>query len=99
MITKHRELALYGLMSSIAVASLASPVTLSAEGDAIPFFGLQLPAVVDANKALARRTEEVHEYAGDGRLLPHRSTCDAATLFHHCVRQATRYGESCYRLD
>jgi cytochrome b561 len=77
------ELALYALM---IVLPLLGWVTLSAEGEAIPFFGLQLPAVVDANKALAERTEEVHEtLATVGYFLIGLHAI--AALFHHYVRR------------
>lgn len=43
---------------------LAMPVlgwlTLSAKGKAIPFFGLQLPALIGADKPLAGRIEDLH---------------------------------------
>lgn len=79
MIATTVELALYGLM---IVLPLLGWVTLSAEGEAIPFFGLQLPAVVDVNEALAKRTEEVHEtLATVGYFLIGLHAI--AALFHH----------------
>ena len=83
MIASTVELALYGLMIVLPVLGW---VTLSAEGEAIPFFGLQLPAVVDANKALAERTEEVHEtLATVGYFLIGLHAI--AALFHHYVQR------------
>lgn len=38
--------------------------TLSAEGDPVPFFGLELPALVDPDKVLSGRLEEMHEIGG-----------------------------------
>lgn len=77
------ELALYGLM---IVLPLLGWITLSAEGDAIPFFGLQLPALVNANEALADRTEEVHEtLATVGYFLI--ALHAIAALFHHYVQR------------
>jgi cytochrome b561 len=59
---------------------------LSAKGEAVPFFGLQLPAVVDANEALAERTEAVHEtLATVGYFLIGLHAI--AALFHHYVRR------------
>ena len=83
MIATAVELALYGLMIVLPVLGW---VTLSAEGEAIPFFGLQLPALVDANKALAERTEEVHEtLATVGYFLIGLHAM--AALFHHYVQR------------
>jgi len=83
MIANTVELALYGLM---IVLPLLGWVTLSAEGEAIPFFGLQLPAVVVANEALAERTEKVHEtLATVGYFLIGLHAI--AALFHHYVRR------------
>ena len=83
MIANTVELALYALM---IVLPLLGWVTLSAEGEAIPFFGFQLPAVVDANKALAERTEEVHEtLATVGYFLIGLHAL--AALFHHYVQR------------
>jgi cytochrome b561 len=83
MIATSVELALYALM---IVLPLLGWVTLSAKGEAIPFFGLQLPAVVDANGALAERTEEVHEtLATVGYFLIGLHAI--AALFHHYVRR------------
>jgi cytochrome b561 len=77
------EFALYGLM---LVLPILGWITLSAEGDAIPFFGLQLPALVAENKALAERTEELHEsLATMGYFLIGLHA--AAALFHHYVRR------------
>lgn len=77
------ELALYALM---IVLPLLGWVMLSAEGKAIPFFGLQLPALVSADEALAERTKEVHEtLATIGYFLVGLHAL--AALFHHYVRR------------
>ena len=75
------HLALYGLMIAMP---LMGWVVLSAEGDAVPFFGLTLPPLVAANEGLAGRVEEVHEtlgVAGYWLIGLHA----AASLFHHYV--------------
>jgi cytochrome b561 len=36
-------------------------VILSAEGETIPFFGWQLPALIAPNEMLAEQVEEIHE--------------------------------------
>ena len=83
MIANAVELALYALM---IVLPLLGWVTLSAERQAIPFFGLQLPALVGANEILAERTEEVHEtLATVGYFLIGLHAI--AALFHHYVRR------------
>jgi cytochrome b561 len=77
------EFALYGLM---VVLPLLGWLTLSAEGDAIPFFGLQLPALVAKNEQLAERTEELHTaLATIGYFLIGLHA--AAALFHHYVQR------------
>jgi superoxide oxidase len=77
------ELALYGLM---IVLPILGWVTLSAEGKPIPYFGVQLPALVGESKALAERTEELHvTLATVGYFLIGLHA--AAALFHHYVRR------------
>lgn len=77
------ELALYCLM---VVLPILGWVTLSAEGKPIPFFGVQLPALVGESKQLAERTEELHEtLATIGYLLIGLHA--AAALFHHYVQR------------
>ena len=71
--------ALYVLMIGMP---LAGWLALSAEGEAIPFFGLQLPALIAENENLAEIINEVHEtgaVAGYFLIGLHA----AAALFHH----------------
>lgn len=57
---------------------------LSASGKPIPFFGLQLPALITESKGLADLLEEVHEAGGTvGYFLV--GLHSAAALFHHYV--------------
>ncbi len=59
-------------------------LTLSAKGDPIPFFGLQLPALLGQDKTLARSLKEIHETIGTvGYYLIGLHA--AAALFHHYV--------------
>lgn len=59
-------------------------LTLSASGKPIPFFGLQLPALVGPDKALAGSLKEIHETIGTaGYYLVGLHA--AAALFHHYV--------------
>lgn len=53
--------ALYALMIALP---LAGWIVLSAEGDPVPFYGLELPALTGPNKALAEQVEGLHELGG-----------------------------------
>jgi cytochrome b561 len=76
---KLGHLALYGLMIAMPIAGW---LILSGEGKAIPFFGLELPALIEPNKALAKNIEEVHETIGElGYFLI--GIHAVAALFHH----------------
>ena len=78
---KATHLALYILMIGMPVAGW---LVLSAEGKAIPFFGLELPPLVNENDALAEQVEEIHELGGIiGYWLIGLHT--AASLFHHYI--------------
>lgn len=73
--------ALYLLMIAMPAAGW---LILSAEGEAIPFFGFELPPLVAANEALAKQVEELHELGGTiGYWLIGLHA--AASLFHHYV--------------
>jgi P-type Ca2+ transporter type 2C len=75
------QLTLYVLM---IIMPLAGWLILSAEGKPIPFFGLQLPALVNENKNLAELTKEIHGTVGTvGYFLIGLHA--AAALFHHYV--------------
>lgn len=74
---------LYALLLAMPVAGW---LILSAEGKPIPFWGLELPALTGADKALAKQVEEVHETVGKiGYALI--ALHAAAALFHHHVRR------------
>lgn len=71
--------ALYALMLGMP---LAGWLLLSAAGKPIPFFGLQLPALIAASKSLADLIKEIHEIGGTvGYFLI--ALHAAAALFHH----------------
>jgi cytochrome b561 len=75
------HLALYAFM---IVMPLLGWLTLSAAGKPIPFFGLTLPALVGADKALADSFEEIHETIGSiGYYMVGLHA--VAALFHHYV--------------
>ena len=65
---------------------LAGWFMLSAAGKPIPFFGLELPALIGKNKELAGQIKEVHELVGTiGYYLI--GTHAAAALFHHYIKR------------
>lgn len=73
--------ALYLFMIGMPIAGW---LILSAEGEPIPFFGLELPPLVAPSEALAEQVEEIHETAGEvGYYLIGLHA--AAALFHHYV--------------
>jgi cytochrome b561 len=77
------HLTLYLLMIGMP---LAGWLILSAEGKPIPFFGLQLPALVSENKVLGDTIKEIHETGGTiGYYLIGLHA--AAALFHHYVKR------------
>lgn len=81
LFAKLIHVALYVLMIGMP---LAGWLILSAEGNPVPFFGLELPALVGENKDLAKVAEEIHETAGVvGYWLVGLHA--AAALFHHYV--------------
>jgi cytochrome b561 len=78
---KLMHVALYVLMIGLPVAGW---LILSASAKPVPFFGLQLPALVGENKALAEVFKEIHETGGTvGYFLIGLHA--AAALFHHYV--------------
>ena len=58
---KAMHLGLYVLMIGMP---LAGWLIVSAEGKAIPFFGIDLPPLTSANEGLAESVEELHELGG-----------------------------------
>jgi len=66
------------------VSGLGPNGTLSAKGKVIPFFGLELPPLIGADKALGRSLEDVHTTIGTfGYYLIGLHA--AAALFHHYI--------------
>lgn len=81
MSAKLAHIALYVLMIGMP---LLGWLLLSAAGKPIPFFGLELPALIEKNKALASSIKELHETIGVvGYYLI--ALHAAAALFHHHV--------------
>jgi cytochrome b561 len=77
------HLALYVFMVAMP---LLGWLLLSAEGKPVPFFGLQLPALVGSDPALAGSVEELHETIGTvGYYLVGLHA--TAALYHHYFRR------------
>ena len=75
------HVALYAFMIGMPIAGW---LILSAAGEPVPFFGLELPPLVSPDEALAEQVEEIHETVGEaGYYLIGLHA--AAALFHHYV--------------
>lgn len=75
------HVALYAL---ILIMPVGGWLILSAEGDTIPFWGLELPSLIGENETTAENIEEFHETLGTiGYFLIGFHTL--AALFHHYV--------------
>ena len=73
------HLAIYGWLIAMPIAGWT---ILSAEGDPIPFWGLNLPPLTSPDKVLADQVKELHETSGTiGYFL--LGLHAAAALFHH----------------
>ena len=80
-LAKATHFALYAFMLAMPILGWS---ILSAEGATIPFFGLELPALIGPSKALAGQIKEVHETIGTiGYFLIGLHAL--AALFHHYV--------------
>lgn len=79
---KLGHLVLYALMIGMP---LLGWLLLSAAGKPIPFFGLELPALIGPDKALASQLKQVHETVGElGYFLIAGHA--AAALYHHYIQ-------------
>lgn len=77
------HIALYLFM---IIMPLLGWLVLSAAGKPIPFFGLELPALIGPDKALSRSIKEIHETIGTvGYYLIGLHA--VAALFHHYVKR------------
>ncbi len=81
LIARLTHLALYAFMIAMPIAGW---VILSASGKTIPFYGLDLPALVGPDKAFAEQVKELHEtVATIGYFLVGLHA--VAALFHHYI--------------
>ncbi len=79
LLAKLMHIALYALMIGMP---LLGWLTLSAQGKPIPFFGLELPALIEASENAAKSIKEIHETGATvGYFLIGLHA--AAALFHH----------------
>lgn len=83
-ITMHFALYLF-----MVVMPVLGWLTLSAEGKTIPFFGLELPALVGTNQALADWANEIHETIGTVGYYLVGLHAAAALLHHYILRDNT----------
>lgn len=80
------HLALYALMIGLP---LLGWLILSAAGKPIPFFGLQLPALIEENKDLAKQLKEVHEVGGTVGYILVGVHAVAALVHHYLTKDNT----------
>ncbi len=89
-LTKWQDTSAQWMKAALYVFMLSMPVLgwalLSAEGKPIPFFGWQLPALLNESKALAETIKEVHE-AGATLGYVFIGLHAAAALYHHYVQR------------
>lgn len=79
LLSKFIHFALYAMMICLPVAGW---LILSGEGKSIPFYGINLPALMGENKALAETIEDIHKTVGKvGYFLIGLHT--VAALYHH----------------
>ncbi|GIZ13285.1 cytochrome b561 [Pseudomonas sp. NCCP-436] len=86
LLAKLMHLALYALMIG---TPLAGWLILSAVGKPIPFFGLELPALIAPDKQLAGQIKELHELAGTAGYWLIGLHALAALYHHHVARDNT----------
>ena len=79
---KLMHLALYAFMIAMP---LIGWLLLSASGKPVPFFGLELPALIGKSKDLASQIKQIHEFLGTaGYYLIGLHA--AAALYHHYIK-------------
>lgn len=71
------------------VMPLLGWLILSGENQPVPFFGLQLPALIGENKALAKQFEEIHETIGNVGYFLNGLHATAALAHHYIHRDNT----------
>jgi superoxide oxidase len=82
-IAQVTEAAMYLFMIAMP---LLGWLILSAEGATVPFFGLEFPALIRENEALAEQLEEVHEAVGTAGYFLIGLHAAAALAHHYLLR-------------
>lgn len=83
LLAKIMHLSLYAFMIFMPIAGW---IILSAEGHGVPFFGLELPPLIEKDDAVAEQVEELHKLVGEiGYYLIGLHVL--AGLFHHYVKR------------
>jgi cytochrome b561 len=76
----------YFLYAMMIVMPILGWLTLSASGKVIPFFGIELPALIAKNKAYAESLKEIHQTIG--KIGYYVITLHVgAALFHHYIKR------------
>ncbi len=83
---KFMHIALYALMIGLPIIGW---LMLSAKGKQIPFFGLNMPALIGKNKDLAKSIKEIHETGGTLGYFLIGSHATVALFHHYIVRDNT----------
>lgn len=83
---KLLHLALYVLMIGMPITGW---LLLSATGKPVPFFGLELPALIGENKDLAKTLKDIHEFVGTAGYYLIGLHAAAALYHHYIVRDNT----------
>ena len=86
LFAKTMHLALYAFMLAMPILGW---LILSSADKTIPFFGLELPALIGPDKALAEQIEEVHETIGTIGYFLIALHALAALFHHHVVKDNT----------
>ncbi|MEO8064059.1 MAG: cytochrome b [Pseudomonadota bacterium] len=80
------EFAIYAFMIAMP---LLGWLVLSGEGKPVPFFGMQIPALMPANKGLAKQLAEIHETVGNIGYFLIGVHAVAALAHHYIIRDNT----------
>lgn len=80
------HLALYALMVLMPVVGW---MVLSASGKPIPFFGIELPALIPTNKAMGDQLKEIHALVGTAGYWLVGLHASAALFHHYLLKDGT----------
>lgn len=83
---KAGHLALYVFLIAMPILGW---MILSGEGKAIPFWGLEMPALIGQNKETAESVEEIHKWIGTFGYLLIGGHAAIAILHHHVMKDTT----------